>query len=86
MEQATGGAGSIKGGKRPRRHRGAKRDRETVTAEAVVKVAPPAGSRFRGYQDILVRELTLTPEVVRYQRGRWLTPSGQRVSLLGYRQ
>jgi hypothetical protein len=80
MEQATGGGTRpAKGGKRSRRRRGAKRDREAVTAEVVVKAAPPPGSRFRGYQDILVRELTLTPEVVRYRRERWATPSGETV-------
>ncbi len=78
MEQATGGAGPDKGGsKRSRRRRGAKRDREAVTAEVVVSAAPPPGSRFKGYQDILVRELTLTPAVVRYRRERWATPSGE---------
>ncbi len=80
MEQATGGAGLGKSGnKRSRRRRGAKRDREAVTAEVVVKAAPPPGSRFKGYQDILVRELTLSAEVVRYRRERWLTPSGETV-------
>src|SRR3954465_15578787 len=39
MEQATGGAGLDKGGKRSRRRRGAKRDREAVTAEVVVQAA-----------------------------------------------
>jgi hypothetical protein len=78
MEQATGGStGAGKSGKRSRRRRGAKRDREAVTAEVVVQAAPPPGSRFKGYQDILVRELTLTPEVVRYRRERWVTPSGE---------
>ena len=79
MEKATGGAEPGGGGKRSRRRRGAKRDRDAVTAEVVVKAAPPPGSRFKGYQDILVRELTLTPEVVRYRRERWLTPSGETV-------
>jgi hypothetical protein len=79
MEKATGGAGPEKGGRRSRRRRGAKRDRNAVTAEVMVKAAPPPGSRFKGYQDILVRELTLTPEVVRYRRERWLTPSGETV-------
>jgi hypothetical protein len=80
MEKATGGGtGTGKGGKRSRRRRGAKRDREAVTSEVVVKAAPPPGSRFKGYQDILVRELTLVAEVVRLRRERWATPSGETV-------
>ncbi|MCB4825124.1 FtsB/FtsL family cell division protein [Roseicella aerolata] len=80
MEQATGGAGPDESGnKRSRRRRGAKRDREAVTTEVVVPAAPPPGSRFKSYQDILVRELTLTPAVVRYRRERWATPSGETV-------
>src|SRR5918997_4834092 len=78
MEQATS-RGTGKGGKRSRRRRGAKRDREAVTAEVVVKAAPPPGSRFKGYQDILVREVRLSAEVVRYRRERWLTPFGETV-------
>jgi hypothetical protein len=79
MERATGGGGLDKNSKRSRRRRGAKCDREAVTTEMVVKAAPPPGSRFKGYQDILVRELTLTPAVVRYRRERWATPSGETV-------
>jgi hypothetical protein len=79
MEKATGDAGPGKSGKRSRRRRGAKRDRDAVTAEVVVKAAPPPGSRFKGYQDILVRELALSAEVVRYRRERWATPSGETV-------
>src|SRR5215212_9542992 len=80
MEQAAGGGtGTGKGGRRSRRRRGAKRDRDAVTAEVVVKAAPPPGSRFKGYQDILVRELRLSAEVVRYRRERWLAPSGETV-------
>ena len=74
-----GGTGTGQGGRRSRRRRGAKRDRDAVTAEVVVKAAPPPGSRFKGYQDILVRELRLSAEVVRYRRERWLAPSGETV-------
>jgi len=80
MEKATSGsAGPGKSGKQSRRRRGAKRDRDAVTAEVVVKAAPPPGSRFKGYQDILVRELVISAEVVRYRRERWVTPSGATV-------
>jgi hypothetical protein len=61
-----------------RRGRGAKRDRDAATAEIVVRGTVPAGSRFKGYEDILVRELCLAATVVRYRRERWLTPEGQK--------
>ena len=70
MEKATGGAAPGKSGKKSRRRRGAKRDRDTVTAKVVMKAAEPPGSRLKGYQDILVRELHLSAEVVRYRRER----------------
>src|ERR687886_461352 len=80
MEEATGGGGAGgAGGRRSRRRRGAKRDRDAVTAEVVVKAAPPPGPRFKGHQDILVRDLRLSAEVVRYRRERWLAPSGETV-------
>src|ERR671916_374285 len=69
-----GGTGGARGRRSRRRRRGAKRDRDAVTAEVVVKAAPPPGSRFKGYQDTLVRELRLSAEVVRFRRGRLPAP------------
>jgi hypothetical protein len=79
MEKATGASGTDTGSKRSRRRRGAKRDRDAVTSEVAVKAAPAPGSRFKGYEDILVRDLRLSAEVVRYRRERWVTPSGETV-------
>src|SRR5918998_626223 len=45
---------------------------------ARLKGLPPRPP-FKGYQDILVRELRLSAEVVRYRRERWLTPAGETV-------
>jgi hypothetical protein len=79
MDKATepGRAGTGKG--RSKRRRGEKRDRDATTAEIVLKATVPAGSRFKGYEDVLVRELHLSAEVVRYRRERWLTPAGKTV-------
>ncbi len=77
MEQATQPGAAATGETRPKPPRGVKRDRDAVTAEIVVKVPVPAGSRFKGYEDILVRDLRLSAEVVRYRRERWVTPSGE---------
>jgi len=79
MEQATQPGTAGQDAKCPKPPRGAKRDRDAVTAEIVVKVPVPAGSRFKGYEDILVRDLRLSAEVIRYRRERWLLPSGETV-------
>jgi len=73
MEQATQPWAADTGETRPKPPRGAKRDRNAVTAEIVVKVSVPTGSRFKGYKDILVRDLHLSAEVIRYRRERWGT-------------
>ncbi len=79
MEQAMQLGMADKGATRPKLPRGAKRDAQAITAERVLKAAVPAGSRFKGYEDILVRDLRLSAEVIRYRRERWLLPSGETV-------
>ncbi len=79
MEQATQPGAAGKDAKCPKPPRGVKRDRDAVTSEIVVKVPVPAGSRFKGYEDILVRDLHLSAEVILYRRERWLLPSGETV-------
>ena len=79
MEQATQPGAAGKDEKRPKLPRGVKRDAQAITAAQVLKAAVPAGSRFKGYEDILVRDLRLAAEVIRYRRERWLLPSGETV-------
>lgn len=78
MEQATDPSGPTnrKGRHRPR---GAKRDSNRVTRDVIVRAEAPEGSRFKGYETLLVRDLALTAEVLRYRRERWVTPSGARI-------
>ena len=76
MEQATSKPVGKKGRKRGR---GAVRDKLVVTSSVTLKAQVPAGSRFKGYEDVLVQDLRIAVEVVRYRRERWETPSGERI-------
>ncbi len=72
MEQATEPARSGKRGKR--RGRGKVTPRVTVETE-VLRVTPPPGSQFKGYEPYQVQDLVLTARAVHYRRQRWLTPT-----------
>jgi len=61
---------------RGRGAKGRKSERLSVDEERVIKAAVPSGSRFKGYEDLLVQDLVLRPHVVRLRRERWLTPDG----------
>ncbi|WP_306752781.1 hypothetical protein [Paracoccus actinidiae] len=77
MEKATNREPGKPSGKR--RPRGPKRDTDRVTREEVLIAKVPAGSRFKGYETCLVRELVISAELVRYRRERWLTPEGKTI-------
>ena len=63
MEQATQPGAADKDPKRSKSPCGVKRNAQAITAERMLKVAVPADSRFKGYGDILVRDLRLSAEV-----------------------
>jgi Transposase IS66 family len=66
------------GQKRPGSAKRLKTAELTITDEVVVPLAdPPPGSIFKGYEDFVVQDLIIRPQVIRYRRERWQTPDGQ---------
>ena len=68
MERATAAEGERpQGGTKG----AAKATELVVHEEHVLALAAPPGSRFKGYADVVVRELRLAPRVIRYRRECW---------------
>jgi hypothetical protein len=67
------------GGKRSKRRGRGKVTPRVMPETEVLRVAPPAGSQFKGYEPYQVQDLVLTARVVRYRRERWLTPRGETI-------
>jgi len=83
MEKATQqGAGPQADGKkggRSTRRRGSQLDKLTIGATVVIRTTPPPGSRRRGFEDIVVQDVSLKPTATLYRRERWETPDGEAI-------
>jgi hypothetical protein len=56
--------------------RGGKTAKRVVAEVRILAAAAPPGSRFKGYEDFVVQDLVLRPQVLRYRRERWVAPDG----------
>src|SRR5271165_3303989 len=85
MEKATdrpeGGAQRDEDGASKRR-RGPGVLRLSIDRTEMLSVEAPAGSRHKGFEDIIVQDLMLKAETTRYRRERWETPEGERLIAL----
>src|ERR1700678_4392433 len=80
MEKATDPPDAATGeakNERSTRRRGSNLDKREIDQTVIMPVAAPAGSRRKGYEQIVVQDLVLTPSVTLYRRERWETPDGQ---------
>jgi hypothetical protein len=68
-----------KPGRQEKRGRRGKVQPRVTVEDRVLKVAAPAGSRFKGYETYLVQERVLSVHAIRYRRERWITPGGQTI-------
>ena len=61
----------------PPRRRGPGVSKLSIDRTVTLTVSAPAGSRYKGYEEIIVQDIAFRPEVTLYRRERWTTPDGR---------
>jgi len=61
----------------PPRRRGPGVSKLIIDRTVTLTASAPAGSRPKGYEEIIVQDIAFKPEVTLYRRERWATPDGR---------
>ena len=61
----------------PPRRRGPGVSKLSIDRTVTLTASAPAGSRPKGYDEIIVQDIAFKPEVTLYRRERWATPDGR---------
>ena len=64
----------------PPRRRGPGVSKLSIDRTVTLTTSAPAGSRHKGYEDIIVQDIAFKPEVTLYRRERWAMPDGRTVT------
>ena len=82
MEKVTDGPSPERPGHgdTPPRRRGPGVSKLSIDRTVTLAASAPAGSRPKGYEDIIVQDIAFKPEVTLYRRERWATPDGRTVT------
>ena len=64
----------------PPHRRGPGVSKLSVDRTVTLTASAPAGSRHKGYEEIIVQDIAFKPEVTLYRRERWTTPDGRTVT------
>jgi hypothetical protein len=64
---------------KPARRRGPGVSKLSIDRTVELTVDAPAGSRRKGYEDVVVQDLMLRTETTLYRRERWETPDGRQI-------
>jgi len=64
----------------PPRRRGPGVSKLSIDRTVTLPASAPAGSRCKGYEEVIVQDVAFRPEVTLYRRERWMTPDGRTVT------